>query len=134
MSLDDRDWWREDRKRKEKLYGGDFSLHSKPIKNTNHKNALKSTSSNTTNYSLLNMPLNTISVLFFVGIIAYGIYLRVNIIVVIILASLAATVPEIKRVPERDRLATIIKVILFSFFVGIILNYSMPYITFLIKK
>ncbi|ETP73902.1 hypothetical protein UYO_0157 [Lachnospiraceae bacterium JC7] len=30
MSLDDRDWWREDRKKKEKLYGGDFSLHSRP--------------------------------------------------------------------------------------------------------
>lgn len=30
MSLDDRDWWREDRKMKDKLYGGDFSLHSKP--------------------------------------------------------------------------------------------------------
>lgn len=31
MSLDDRDWWREDRRKKEKLYGGDFSLNSKPI-------------------------------------------------------------------------------------------------------
>ena len=30
MSLDDRDWWREDRKNKEKIYRGDFSLHSKP--------------------------------------------------------------------------------------------------------
>ena len=32
MSLDDRDWWREDRKNKEKIYRGDFSLHSKPYK------------------------------------------------------------------------------------------------------
>ena len=32
MSLDDRDYWREDRKKKEKLYGGDWSLNSKPIK------------------------------------------------------------------------------------------------------
>lgn len=31
MSLDDRDWWREDRRKKEELYGGDFSLNSKPI-------------------------------------------------------------------------------------------------------
>lgn len=31
MSLDDRDWWREDRRKKEQLYGGDFSLNSKPI-------------------------------------------------------------------------------------------------------
>ena len=30
MSSDDRDWWREDRKNKEKIYQGDFSLHSKP--------------------------------------------------------------------------------------------------------
>ena len=32
MSLDDRDWWREDRRKKEELYGGDFSLNSKPIR------------------------------------------------------------------------------------------------------
>lgn len=31
MSLDDRDWWREDRRKKEELYGGDFSLNSKLI-------------------------------------------------------------------------------------------------------
>ena len=31
MSLDDRDWWRENRRKKEELYGGDFSLNSKPI-------------------------------------------------------------------------------------------------------
>lgn len=31
MSLDDRDWWREDRRKKEELYGGDFSLNSRPI-------------------------------------------------------------------------------------------------------
>lgn len=31
MSLDDRDWWREDHRKKEELYGGDFSLNSKHI-------------------------------------------------------------------------------------------------------
>ena len=31
MSLDGRDWWREDHRKKEELYGGDFSLNSKPI-------------------------------------------------------------------------------------------------------
>ena len=30
MSVEDRDWYREDFKRKEKEYGGDFSLNSKP--------------------------------------------------------------------------------------------------------
>ena len=30
MSVEDRDWYREDFKRKEKEYGGDFSIHSKP--------------------------------------------------------------------------------------------------------
>lgn len=30
MSVEDRDWYREDFKRKEKEYGGDFSFHSKP--------------------------------------------------------------------------------------------------------
>lgn len=29
MSVEDRDWYREDFKRKEKEYGGDFSIHSK---------------------------------------------------------------------------------------------------------
>ena len=30
MSVEDRDWYREDFNRKEKEYGGDFSLNSKP--------------------------------------------------------------------------------------------------------
>lgn len=30
MSVEDRDWYREDFKRKEKEYGGDFSLNSEP--------------------------------------------------------------------------------------------------------
>lgn len=30
MSVEDRDWYREDFKRKEKEYGGDFGLNSKP--------------------------------------------------------------------------------------------------------
>ena len=32
MSVEDRDWYREDFKRKEEEYGGDFSLGSKPIR------------------------------------------------------------------------------------------------------
>ena len=32
MGMYDRDWYREDYKRREKEYGGDFSLHSKRVK------------------------------------------------------------------------------------------------------
>lgn len=32
MGVEDRDWYREDFKRKEEEYGGDFSLGSKPIR------------------------------------------------------------------------------------------------------
>ena len=32
MSVEDRDWYREDFKRKEEEYGGDFSLGSRPVR------------------------------------------------------------------------------------------------------
>lgn len=32
MSVEDRDWYREDFKRKEEEYGGDFSLDSRPVR------------------------------------------------------------------------------------------------------
>lgn len=63
MSLDDRDWWREDHRKKEELYGGDFSLNSKPIYKplrddtfTDTVNTLKpkSNSGNATNIDVLS--------------------------------------------------------------------------------
>ena len=30
MSIEDRDWFREDYRERERKYGGDFSLHSTP--------------------------------------------------------------------------------------------------------
>ena len=41
MSVEDRDWYREDFKRKEKEYGGDFSLHSKPKHQTETKSIIR---------------------------------------------------------------------------------------------
>lgn len=32
MSIEDRDWFREDYRERERKYGGDFSLHSTPKK------------------------------------------------------------------------------------------------------
>ena len=32
MSVEDRDWYREDFKRKEEEYGGDFSLGGRPVR------------------------------------------------------------------------------------------------------
>ena len=32
MSVEDRDWYKEDFKRKEEEYGGDFSLGSRPVR------------------------------------------------------------------------------------------------------
>ncbi|MDD3417455.1 MAG: hypothetical protein PHY47_26270 [Lachnospiraceae bacterium] len=37
MGLEDREWFREDHKRREKEYGGDFSLHSKRTRPENHQ-------------------------------------------------------------------------------------------------
>ncbi len=109
MSLDERDWWREDRKRKEELYGGDFSLNSKS-KDSNPKNG-----SNENDINVLKKPLSLTGIIIFALICFVGInYLHLNAIAVIIVASIGAILPEIMKLKEGNRVKAASKTVLFT--------------------
>ncbi|MBE6005395.1 MAG: hypothetical protein E7232_15205 [Lachnospiraceae bacterium] len=111
MSLDDRDWWREDRKRKEEMYGGNFSLNSKPIKKSN-----KDTPTQGNNTNVMNKPLSLTSGFVFAVICFVGIYiLNYNIIAVIIVASIGAAMPEIMKLDKGKRAEAALKIIIYTF-------------------
>lgn len=116
MSLDDRDWWRKDKKRKEEMYGGDFSLNSKPIKKNN-----KDIPHENDDTDVLKKPVSLTSAIIFLAICFIGgVLLRQNILVVIIVASIGAVMSEIMKLSKSKRAEAALKAIIYAFTILVI--------------